>query len=195
MRPNDDWQSRGENRNEDLFTRTSVSAQKITSAGSELQINVSIVISVLLSLHIRSQCWNWHTEEIYKGNRLRNWFTCFKKSVFSYCPVLQHHVPPLSKTLLTSGSLRPQLPNAHSALIGHLMHAWPSISMWCHKVTELKKGLLMRRFRSSIFLWERGASVGADFDLFNFQDLLHAQEDTYKTEGKENKWKSIIGLL
>lgn len=26
-------------------------------------------------------------------------------------------------------------------------------------------------------LWERGASVGADFDIFAFEDILHAQED------------------
>lgn len=26
------------------------------------------------------------------------------------------------------------------------------------------------------FLWEKGASVGADFNMFNFQALLEAQE-------------------
>ena len=28
------------------------------------------------------------------------------------------------------------------------------------------------------FLWERGASVGSDINLFNFVDLLHTQEST-----------------
>ena len=32
--------------------------------------------------------------------------------------------------------------------------------------------ICMWRFR--VRLWERGASVGADFDLFNFKDLSHA---------------------
>ena len=37
------------------------------------------------------------------------------------------------------------------------------------------------------FLWERGAYVGADVGLFNFQDLLHAQENT---KGKEKAEKA-----
>lgn len=31
-------------------------------------------------------------------------------------------------------------------------------------------------FKEQWFLWESEASVSADFDLFIFQDLLHAQE-------------------
>ena len=31
-------------------------------------------------------------------------------------------------------------------------------------------------FQEQRFLWERGVSLGADFDLSNFQDLLHAQK-------------------
>ena len=31
-------------------------------------------------------------------------------------------------------------------------------------------------FQEQCFLWERVASVGADFDLFNFKGILHAQE-------------------
>ena len=31
-------------------------------------------------------------------------------------------------------------------------------------------------FQEQCFLWERGASVGAGFDLFNSEDLLNAQE-------------------
>ena len=37
-------------------------------------------------------------------------------------------------------------------------------------------------FQEPCFLWERRASVGADFDLCNIQDLLYAQQPTvYKT--------------
>ena len=42
------------------------------------------------------------------------------------------------------------------------------------------------------YLRERGASVGADLDLFNFQDLLHAQKQIYHTEGG---WGGIKGLF
>ena len=31
-------------------------------------------------------------------------------------------------------------------------------------------------FQEQHFPWERTASVGANFDLFDFQDLLHAHE-------------------
>lgn len=40
-------------------------------------------------------------------------------------------------------------------------------------------------FREQCFLWERGAAVGVDCDLFNIQDLLHTQEP----DRKENKRK------
>lgn len=33
----------------------------------------------------------------------------------------------------------------------------------------------MRRFQEQGFLWEGGASVGADLVLFNVQHILHAQ--------------------
>ena len=39
-------------------------------------------------------------------------------------------------------------------------------------------------FEVQCFLWERGASAGADFGLFNFQDLLHAQETILHNKGK-----------
>ena len=32
------------------------------------------------------------------------------------------------------------------------------------------------KFQGQCFLWEKRASVGLDSDLFNFQDLSHAQE-------------------
>ena len=40
-------------------------------------------------------------------------------------------------------------------------------------------------FQEQYFLWEKGASLGADFELLNFQDLLHAQK-VYKIP-KERK--------
>ena len=44
--------------------------------------------------------------------------------------------------------------------------------VWCHKVTETTDDA----FQEQYFLLERGASIGVDFLVFNFQDLLHAQE-------------------
>ena len=48
-------------------------------------------------------------------------------------------------------------------------------------VTKSQAGLLTRRFR---FLQERGASVGEEFDSFDFQDLLHAEDFLLNPEGK-----------
>ena len=57
--------------------------------------------------------------------------------------------------------------------------------LWCHNVTQLKVGLLTGRFRSSVILWQRGASVGADFGLFNFKIFYRT---TYKKHlNKEKK--------
>ena len=39
------------------------------------------------------------------------------------------------------------------------------MEVWCHKVTELKGGTTDEAFKALCFLWETGASVGADFDL------------------------------
>ena len=48
-------------------------------------------------------------------------------SGFSYCPVLQLCIPPLSETLRLSSCLfKAPLTNTQSALIGQLTHAWPS---------------------------------------------------------------------
>ena len=44
---------------------------------------------------------------------------------------------------------------------------------------RIKGGASDEAFQEQCFLWERGASVGADFDLLNFQDLLQAQERIY----------------
>ena len=40
----------------------------------------------------------------------------------------------------------------------------------------IKGGTTDETFQEQCFLWERGALVGVDFDLFNFEDLLHAQK-------------------
>ena len=41
---------------------------------------------------------------------------------------------------------------------------------------RIKGGITDEAFEEQRFPWERRASVGVDFDLFNFQDLLHARE-------------------
>ena len=40
----------------------------------------------------------------------------------------------------------------------------------------IKGGTTDEMFEEPCFLWERGASVGVDYDLFNFHDVLHAQK-------------------
>ena len=46
-------------------------------------------------------------------------------------------------------------------------------------------------FPEQCFLWDRGAPVGVDYGLFNFQDLLNTQG----TWQERKKTKSIIDLL
>ena len=41
---------------------------------------------------------------------------------------------------------------------------------------RIQGGATDEAFKEQCFLWERGPSVDADFDLFNFQDHLHAQK-------------------
>ena len=41
------------------------------------------------------------------------------------------------------------------------------------------------------FLWERGASVGADFDLFNFQHLWHAQQECEEGKNWKQNWSPL----
>ena len=106
----------------------------------------------------------------------------------------------LKRSVLAPISWRPALLITQSALIGQLTHtweitannssaavlnqpqdrnyanAWHSDVVWCHNVTVLKAGAADEVFQDQWFLWERGASVGADFDLFHFQDILLAQE-------------------
>ena len=40
----------------------------------------------------------------------------------------------------------------------------------------IKGRTIDEQFQEQCFLWDRGASVGVDFELSNFQDFLHAQE-------------------
>ena len=47
--------------------------------------------------------------------------------------------------------------------------------LWCHKVREIKGGTAGEAFVVQCFLWERGASVSVNFDLFDFGCLLYAQ--------------------
>ena len=63
--------------------------------------------------------------------------------------------------------------------------------VWCQKVMELKAGLLMRRFRSSIFCGREELP----FELLCFQDILHANEQIYKCLRKGRNEKSTTGLF
>ena len=65
------------------------------------------------------------------------------------------------------------------------------------EVTELKEARRDEAFKELWFLWERRASVGADFDLFKYQELLHAQKMILSTEEKKNYiyMKKIFALL
>ena len=56
----------------------------------------------------------------------------------------------------------------------------------------IQGGTADKAFQGQCFLWERGASVGRDFDLFNHQGILQAQESaTHYRKGKNEK--SIVG--
>ena len=57
-----------------------------------------------------------------------------------------------------------------------------------------KGGTTDDAFQVLFFQLERGASVGAGFDLFKFQYLLHVEESV-KTLKKRKKMKSIVDLL
>ena len=45
---------------------------------------------------------------------------------------------------------------------------------------RIKGKTTVETFQEQRFLWERGASVGVDYSLFHFQDLLHALSITLK---------------
>ena len=54
---------------------------------------------------------------------------------------------------------------------------------WRHRIKDRGPD---EAFQGQCFLWERGASDGVNFDLFNFQKLSHAQH----TEGQEKRCNS-----
>ena len=56
---------------------------------------------------------------------------------------------------------------------------------------EIKGGASDEAFQEQCFLWESRASVGADFDIVHFQDLLHAQENTVNNTLKEIKKRDV----
>ena len=45
------------------------------------------------------------------------------------------------------------------------------MTLWCSVMSQSHEA-----FQEQCFVWERGASVGAVFDLFHFYDILHTQE-------------------
>ena len=53
--------------------------------------------------------------------------------------------------------------------------------LWCHKVTELKAGVLTGCFRSSFFLWERGAGVDfLKFTTFQMHMMIYIFKKSIK---------------
>ena len=59
---------------------------------------------------------------------------------------------------------------------------------------RIKGGATDQAFQEQGNLWERGVPAGVDFDLFNCQDLSHAQEHKRNAKEKGGK-KSLIGLF
>ena len=57
----------------------------------------------------------------------------------------------------------------------------------CHRV---KGGTTDEAFQERSFLWERGASVGADFDLLTFK-IFHKHKNPYNTLKERRKRKQI----
>ena len=107
--------------------------------------------------------------------------------------------PPLFKTIHFSSCLfKAPLPNFWAPLIGQLTNAWPStinikkeqlclINFCLYKCLSLSRSVISQShriqgrtideaFRRQRFLRVEGPSVGADFDLFYFLVLLHAQQ-------------------
>lgn len=61
---------------------------------------------------------------------------------------------------------------------------WHGDAVWCQEASELTV--------TSIF-FGRGAPVGVDLGVFNFQDLMY--KNLWNINGKEIKHKGIINLL
>ena len=107
-----------------------------------------------------------------------------------------------------------------SALIGQFTHAWPStpnnnrsdvlnqflpakqatrhklrkcVTLWHSVMSQsdrIKGNTSGEAFQEECFLWERGASVCVDIELFSSEDLLHAWE-----HAKQKKLQKIIIIL
>ena len=70
---------------------------------------------------------------------------------------------------------------------------WHGDVVWCHKV-----GTTNEAFQEQAHLWEKGASVGVDFGLFNYQDPPHAQQTLNhwrKVKKKKKKKKKDITYI
>ena len=57
---------------------------------------------------------------------------------------------------------------------------------------RIKGGTTGEAFQERCFLWEKGTPVGADFDLFYFQNLLHAQEPIWNMKERKQAKKSPL---
>lgn len=63
----------------------------------------------------------------------------------------------------------------------HPAHRWSESSAIRLRLQShwIKIGNTDEAFQERFFLWEREASIGVDFDLCNYQDLLHTKEPIY----------------
>ena len=60
----------------------------------------------------------------------------------------------------------------------------------------IKGGITEEAYQDKCFFWERGASVGVDINLFNFQDLLRAQEPIkHRGKGERKKTQNRSPLI
>ena len=81
--------------------------------------------------------------------------------------------------------LHAKLPRRHKSC--KWMSCWHSVMSWSHRI---KGGVTFEAFQEQCFLWERGASVGAHFELFNFQDVFMHKNLHKNTEGMEKNGKA-----
>ena len=75
--------------------------------------------------------------------------------------------------------------------MSQISHVWHGDAVWCHKVTGIKGGTTDDAFRERGFLWERGASAGADFYLFHSKDC-YMHKSIKHTEENKNKNKTKV---
>ena len=118
-------------------------------------------------------------------------------SVFSYCPVLRRCAPPPPETLCFSSCLfkGPPYPvssdwsthapsianNNRAAVLNQFLGAklgarhklCTGVTPWHGAMSQshgVKGSTTDEAFQEQCFLWEGGASVGVDFECFDFQD-------------------------